>query len=45
MAERITTVNNIDAFRARLKLAHAANLTDISLIKKILIMRLHAKEM
>ena len=40
--EHITIVDNTVAFRARLQLKWQANLTSVPLIKKIILLRLHA---
>lgn len=41
-AEHITIIDNTNAFRARLTQQWHANLTDISLLKKIILMRFYA---
>jgi hypothetical protein len=43
-AEQITIVDNTDAFRARLTLKWHANLTNLSLVKKIMLMRFYASK-
>ena len=44
LAEQITIVDNTAAFRARLQLKWQANLTDNSLLKKIILMRFYASK-
>lgn len=44
LAEQITIVDNTAAFRARLQRKWQANLTDNSLLKKIILMRFYASK-
>ena len=43
-AEQVTIVDNTAAFRARLQQRWQANMTDISLIKKMILMRYYAQK-